>query len=142
MTIQLLEVFKISIIILILTLSWLSIQIGRYLFRKLRLQKSINDINYRLDQTEYELLDKFITDAFNEYLVFNISFQEDMYINTDMEKKMISEVSMQVLKNISPVMIGKISLYYNIDSLEDIIANKVYMLVSDYTIENNTIKQD
>ena len=89
--------------------------------------------------------DTFIEMCLQEYLQININFKEITFINTELEEKILRDVSNKVMSEISPFMINKLSLVYRIESEEELaglITNKTYLRVLDYVIQLNGIKDN
>ena len=49
----------------------------------------------------------------------------------------VHKINHIVAQRISPVMIEQLSLYYNSDSITDVIAKKIYFRVTNFVIEHN-----
>ena len=89
---------------------------------------SIDDMN---------ILDRIVEDSFNYYQLLNLSGKDNAYINEDTQQKIIYDVLSNVLSSVSDSIIGKLSLIYKKDYIEDLIARKVQLVVLDYTISIN-----
>lgn len=128
--------FLIALIILILFAITLLADIKRKLRQELiRLPevKSLESLN--------SLIDTLITSEFESYRIMYLDHRQD-YINRESEKKILHEVIDKVSDRISVSIMNNIALYYDPDSISDIIAEKVYLLVSLYVAENNRIRDD
>ena len=95
--------------------------------------KSLESVN--------NLIDTLITSEFESYRIMYLEHKQD-YINREYEKKILHEVIDKVSDRISISIMNNIALYYDSDSISDIIAEKVYLLVSLYVAENNRIRDD
>lgn len=95
--------------------------------------KSLESVN--------NLMDTLITSEFETYRIMYLEHKQD-YINREYEKKILHEVIDKVSDRISLSIMNNIALYYDPDSISDIIAEKVYLLVSLYVAENNRIRDD
>lgn len=95
--------------------------------------KSLESVN--------NLMDTLITSEFESYRIMYLEHKQD-YINREYEKKILHEVIDKVSDRISISIMNNIALYYDPDSISDIIAEKVYLLVSLYVAENNRIRDD
>lgn len=95
--------------------------------------KSLESVN--------NLMDNLITSEFETYRIMYLEHKQD-YINREYEKKILHEVIDKVSDRISISIMNNIALYYDPDSISDIIAEKVYLLVSLYVAENNRIRDD
>lgn len=87
------------------------------------------------------LIDSFITIEFENYKI-NYLAHKDIYINREHEKKIMNDIIERVSKNLSLPLLNSLSLYYNKDSISDLIAEKVYFVVSLYVSQNNKIIDD
>lgn len=92
------------------------------------MQLPIDDIN---------LLDKIIDSIFARYQIMNLAHVNNLYINDELQQKIIKEVFETVYISISDTVIDKLSLVYNREYIDDVIAQKVQMIVLNYTIEIN-----
>lgn len=88
-----------------------------------------------------DLLDRFIEDIFNEYLINSSDLIQKTYITSDDETKMRSDIINIVGDRLSPYVYQKLSMYYNENSIPDIIAARVYQVVTAYVVTNNKPKQ-
>lgn len=88
-----------------------------------------------------DLLDRFIEDIFNEYLINSSDLIQKAYITSDDEIKMRSDIIGIVGDRLSPYVYQKLSMYYNENSIPDIIAARVYQVVTAYVVTNNKPKQ-
>ena len=93
-----------------------------------------------LDDEAIKSLDKMIEDAMVDYLVINYGWKQGNFINSEDEKKLISEIAQVIENRISPILLDKLSFYYSTDGISEVIANKVYIKVLSYTIDNNKVK--
>lgn len=95
-----------------------------------------------LDDEAIKSLDKMIEDAMVDYLVINYGWKQGNFINSEDEKKLISEIAQVIENRISPILLDKLSFYYSADGISEVIANKVYIKVLSYTIDNNKVKNN
>lgn len=86
------------------------------------------------------LLDDFIADIFEEYLINSSDIIQKPYITSDDEVKMRVDVVNLVADRLSPYLYQKVAVYYNEQAIPDIIAAKVYQMITAYVIDNNKIK--
>lgn len=85
----------------------------------------------------------FIDLVMNRYLALNRNFKEADYINSEEEELLLREISTEVMETISPHLVNKLGLIYNIasdDDLANIITKTVYLKLLDYISSNNEIK--
>ena len=79
----------------------------------------------------------------NRYLGLNRNFKEADYINSEEEELLLREISTEVMETISPHLVNKLWLIYNIasdDDLTNIITKTVYLKLLFYISSNNEIK--
>lgn len=109
--------------------------------REVQLDQYNIEINAPMDTSIINMLDEFIKKEFDDYTILNIECKQDLiYINNDLEQKINKDVAYNVLKRVSPIMLLKLSMYYNKNSLNDIIINKIYMMTLTYVIGKNAPK--
>lgn len=98
--------------------------------------------NYYLASTpismdEMNILDKIIQETFDRYQIFNLAHLKNPYIGDDLQQKIIKEVFTDVYGSVSDNIINKLSLIYKKEHIEDIIVQKIQLIVLNYTIEIN-----
>lgn len=93
-------------------------------------------INYKRENIP-ELLNRIITDNFNEYMVLNPKYLEELYINNEQQREIVEEVVSLILSRISKSLWYKLSLYYNEKALVDIITKNVYTAIVNFAVEKN-----
>ena len=128
--------FLISLIVLVFFIITILMDIKRKIRQDLiRLPevKSLESVN--------NLMDTLITSEFESYRIMYLEHKQD-YINREYGKKILHEVIDKISDRISISIMNNIALYYDPDSISDIIAEKVYLLVSLYVAENNRIRDD
>lgn len=91
----------------------------------------------QIDGSIPEILDLIIQESFTDYQVKYLTPANDGYINSDREAEIRKDLVAVVTSRISSAAIDKISLFYNIKNIADIIADKIYILVMNYVIEHN-----
>lgn len=133
-------------IIAIILLIYIIAGFGIWTVNKIRIDKTesttIEKKNVLYNATlKYEddikILDDIIDDEFTQYQIMHLAHQPDLYINPEMQKKIISEILGSVLLKISDDLLDRLSLYYKKEYLGDIIFNKIKLVVINYTIEVN-----
>lgn len=109
-------------------------------------QIRILDSNIQFDLAEIvATFETFVNLIMSRYLNLNRNFKEEDYINSEEEELLLREISQEVMQNISPSLIYKLGLIYNIsseDDLADIITKTVYLKLLDYVTENNKTKNN
>ena len=110
------------------------------------------DINYKeytknsgitLEECE-SLLDEFITRESDNYCILNLNYQDIEYVNSTMENEIMKDVINIVQERISDNLIIKMNYFYSKKAISDIIAEKVFILTTSYSLsinlKNNTKK--
>lgn len=88
-------------------------------------------------EDDMKILDAIINDEFTQYQIMNLAHQNNLYINPEMQEKIIVDVLGNVIKRLSDNFRVRLSLYYNSEYIDDIIFNKIKLVVINYTIEVN-----
>ena len=99
-------------------------------------------LDYEIDTTVPETLDKMIMESFEEYMILNESFNDVQFLSRDMEEKISHGVNAVVSRKLSDIFKIKLATYYNEENIPEIIAQKIYILVMNYSIKTNGIKDD
>lgn len=87
--------------------------------------------------TIMNLVDQIINDIFTRYTIMNFENNESLYINESMINQMMAAVLKESYLSMSPQLLDKLTLIYNKEYVDDIIAKKVQMLTISYVIEIN-----
>ena len=96
-----------------------------------------------INLNELEILDKIIQDDFERYQILNLAHKDNLYITEEIQQKIIMDIATEVFKSISQNIWDKLALIYKKEHLEDIIVQKVQMIVLTYTVEiNGNYKDD
>ena len=103
------------------------------------------DINYKeytknsgitLEECE-SLLDEFITREFDNYCILNLNYQDIEYVDSTMENEIMKDVINIVQERISDNLIIKMNYFYSKKAISDIIAEKVFILTTSYSLSIN-----
>ena len=94
-------------------------------------------LNYSVDENDILLLDNIINNTITEYKILNFEYEDNLYINTDMVKKMEKDILKSVMMKISPIYKEKLSYIYNDIVIEDEILKKIRFAILDYVTEVN-----
>ena len=92
----------------------------------------------KIDQSIPEILDLIIRESFADYQVKYLLPLDEKYISSEREGQIRKDLANLVTTRISNATMDKISLFYNIANIADIIADKIYILVMNYVTEHNT----
>lgn len=84
------------------------------------------------------ILENFIMNCFTDYRIISLPLDIG-YITEDKMKEMEKEFTDIVVSRLSENMLDKLSLYYNVKNIADIISDKIYIILSNFVIETNSI---
>ena len=108
-----------------------------------RAQSSYYLASVPINMNELDILDKIIQQDFERYQILKLGHKPNLYITEEMQQKIIMDISTEVYTSISDNIWDKLSLIYKKDHIEDIIVQKIQMLVLTYTVEiNGNYKDD
>lgn len=127
----------IAFILIMVIGSWAVIKLVQLKIEKNEILKKQILYNTPLHIDDIDVLDNIIQEEFNLYQIMNLAHQDNLYINPEMQANIITEVLRNVLDKISPDLYDKLSLYYKKDHIDDIIFNKIKLVIINYTIEIN-----
>ena len=110
-------------------------------------QVKLMESNIQFDLAEIvATFETFIDIIMDRYLRLNPNYiDNNKYINADEEEVLLREISSEVMKEISPFLIHRLGLVYNIESdveLADIITKTVYLKLLDFITKNNAVKDN
>lgn len=109
--------------------------------RELTIQE-FDNLNKESFDATMSIVDQIINDIFTRYTIMNTETKDDLYMNEEMINKMMFDVLKEAYLNLSPQLIAKLTLLYNRNYVDDIIAKKVQMLTMSYVIQvNGTYKK-
>ena len=95
-----------------------------------------------INLTELDILDKIIQDDFERYQILKLGHKDNLYITEEMQKSIIMDISVEVYSSMSDNIWDKLSLIYKREHIEDIIVQKIQMLVLTFTVEINGIYKE
>lgn len=95
-----------------------------------------------INSTIPELLLDVITDSFNDYKLEVLVPLNEGYINEIREHEIRKDLVDKVTSRIAVPVLEKLSLFYNINNIGEIIADKVYIIVVDYVVDHNRKLQE
>ena len=82
------------------------------------------------------ILNMVIDECFTDYKIKFLSLN-DKPINDAEEKLIRSNLTDMVVNRMSPAILDKLSTYYNLKNIGDIIADKIYITVLQYVSDHN-----
>lgn len=129
------ELICILIIIYIVVKIVKNISDARCNVKEVNLEKYNIELNSELDKEALSTLDGIIYEAFDNYLMIHIKLQEEI-INAKLEKKIRDDLIEKISNELSPILVTKLSAYYNTNSIGGIIAEKVYKLVMEFALKS------
>lgn len=136
------NLYIIKLCINIILILYFMIRLFNFSKEYLNLKRIINVTN--IPYSEYilnrDILDEIINEIFSVYVVITYEYIEDVYIKEDEQKNMIKNIAEEVISKLSPDLVERISLVYNKEKIPEIISQKIYMIVTDYAISKNLVK--
>ena len=95
--------------------------------------------NSNINKGISDLLQDFINDCFTDVqvLYFPPSSRSNEYINDDKEAQIRKALSDKVASRMSDALIDKLSLLYNRNKLNEVIADKIFITVTAYVVDHN-----
>ena len=110
---------------------------------KNRIQEFSTTSNLTIDSSIAKKLDEFIQENLTDYLVINIHLTENTsYITEELENQIREGFATYISDRLSPIFMQQLSLYYNIDNIDQVLANKIYIIVTAYVTAYNTPEDD
>lgn len=92
-----------------------------------------------IDKNVPLLLNDIIDDCFRDYEIMVLAPKNELYITDEREKEIRNDLVEIVVKRLSPMALDKISLFYNVHNIDEIIAEKVYITVMNYVVSHNAV---
>lgn len=111
---------------------------NRYKRRIERLMWYQTNTTATIDQSIPELLELVITESFRDYQVKYLAVLNEGFINSEREAEIRKELVNLVTNRISNATLDKLSLYYNIENIANILADKIYITVMNYVVQHNS----
>lgn len=105
--------------------------------RKNDLEQLQMNLNFKIDDSDLTLIDRLVEESFNRYCFLNYDKANKEYINSQVQQEMMQETLRMTLQRISPIYLNKLGFIYNKDYIEDIIFDKIQVVVIDYCVEVN-----
>lgn len=108
-------------------------------YKKKLLDMSMYQINTsaQIDGSIPEILSLVIDECFNDYKVKELLSIENEYINSEKEAEIRRGLTDVVTHRISNATLDKLSLFYNITDIAEILADKIYITVMNFAIAHN-----
>lgn len=102
-----------------------------------RLTRYQINVSSQIDGSIPQILDLIINDCFDDYKVKFLVPLNLGHINSEEEDNIRRGLAEMVTARISNNTLEKLSVFYNIANIADIIADKIYINVMAYVIEHN-----
>lgn len=103
-----------------------------------KISNDINICNSKMNATSLEecnqMIDGFISREFDNYCAKNLNFRSLDVISDKQQDMIRRDLLKLVQERMSTNILYKMSLFYEVDKIPDIIAEKVYLLVTAYVI--------
>lgn len=106
----------------------------KYLEELMRYQVNVTS---NIDKSIPEILDLIIQESFTDYRIKHLEPLNDGFINSEREIEIRKDLIEIVTVRISGAALDKLSLFYNINNIADILADKIYICVMNYVIDHN-----
>lgn len=99
------------------------------------------NVSATIDSSIPEILNIIIDESFTDYKIKSLLPLNEEYINNDREVEIRKGLVQLVTNRISSAALDKLSLFYNIENIADILADKIYIVVMNYVMEHNNALQ-
>jgi hypothetical protein len=86
-------------------------------------------------------IEDFVRNCLTEYCVMHPEISKLTQINSKAEDLIRKTVSDMVKRRMSSVFIRRIEYYYSTDSIPEIIASKIYLIITDFVLNHNVEAQ-
>lgn len=86
---------------------------------------------------DLNILDKIIDQAFERYQILKLRHLDNLHITDKLQTQMIYDLTKNVLDTISDNVLNKLSLIYKKEYIEDIIVQKIQLVVMNFVIDIN-----
>lgn len=90
-----------------------------------------------IDDSAIKQLDIMIDEILKEYIILNLQAKDISYINNEVENQIREYVVEEVVKRIPVLLMKKLEYVCNADYIGELIGKRVYMAVTNYTLEFN-----
>lgn len=138
MNMQIIYVFLVlSIDILLIGTIFMINLLIREFRRKNDIEQLQMNLDFRIDDSDLSLIDHLIEESFNRYCFLNYDKANKEYITSQIQEEMMQETLRMTLQRISPIYLNKLGFIYNKEYIEDIIFEKIQVIVIDYCVEVN-----
>ena len=105
-----------------------------------KLTKYQINISADIDKRIPDILLLMIQECFEDYKIKILVPLDEGHINSEREDAIRRDLTTIVATRMSPAMMDKLSLYYNINNIDKVLADKIYITTMNYVVEHNTLK--
>lgn len=105
----------------------------------IKAREILKDIKYKEEEI-IEHLDYIINEALDSYVLFNIKPKQISYINSKIENEIMNYLAEEVPGRISSTLYSQLAYIYNEDYIGSFIGTHIYMVVLQFRIEYNDLK--
>lgn len=142
------RIIELSILCIALSIFLLGLLVMFFLFWKsnrkhqkeiLELGRYSTNVQAIIDKNIPNLLSDIIEDCFRDYEIMILIPRNELYITDEREKEIRADLVQKVVNRLSPMALDKLSLFYNVHKIDEIIADKVYITVMDYVVKHNSL---
>jgi len=127
----------INTIMIIVFLLIITNKLEKYLENKNRQRTLEMNMSYHIDEQDINIIDNIVKESFDSYIFRNMEKMDTMYIKSDLQNEMVIETMKIVLLHMSPLLKTKLSYIYDPEYIDNIILQKVQVVVVDYCIGVN-----
>lgn len=118
-----------------------------FIYKMNKIDKEINIQKYKVHIENIDadsskdiqaILDNFVQECLDDYLATHPEMSDHHYITDEEEIVLRSEIANMVSLRMSDAMYNKLSIYYNPYTIASIIAEKIYIKITIFVVNNNT----
>lgn len=135
----------IYIMIISVVIAYIISEVQKREVREKELKLETEKFYYSIDFIAIEqMLDKMIDDQLTNYKLFNLEYDENLYINSELEMTIIKDVTAIVYNSITPTIKSNLSHICNTEEKTEcvkFIMNRVSIHVMAYVKETNKMKE-
>lgn len=134
------EVFYVSIGVLVLGLFAVLWLVRKNHKENTRMIQYTVNVSAEITEDIPSMFEAMVQSTFDDFLIINGEYSQKEYITEAEEEKMMKDLGKMVSSRLSPAMLDKIQLYYNLQHIGEIISDKIYILVTAYVVEKNKVR--
>ena len=98
------------------------------------------NITADIDRRIPDILSLMIQECFDDYKIKILVPLDEGFINSEREDAIRRDLTSIVAARMSPSMLDKLSLYYNIVNIDKVLADKIYITTMNYVVNHNKLK--